>query len=93
MVKALLKRYTKSKQFAIKVVYPNNDVNDMWIGLVEFCAKDFSDNELKQIWRDCNDQIACMNHKDIPFRFKELLNELSQIMINRKILTKRRCFT
>ena len=83
-IKAELHRYTHSGQFSIKVTYPNGDVHDLWDMIVEHCAKTHSNNELKEIYRQCSIQLSKMNPDDVPMSFRELMKELSQSLINRK---------
>lgn len=84
-ITAKLTRYTHSGQFSIKVTFPNGDVDDLWDGIVEHCAKALSDNELKTVYDHCNNQLAKMPVGDIPYNFKELMNELRQTVIKRKL--------
>jgi hypothetical protein len=72
-------------QFYIEITFPNNYKFNLWEGMIEHCTKKFSDNELKAIYDDCNNQLKQMNQKDVPFLFKAMLNDLRQVIIKRKI--------
>ena len=82
---AKLDRNTKAGQIFIKVTFPSGDVDNLWKGIVEHCAKDLTENELAKIFDDCNNQIKNTDSRDIPLSFRELLSELQQTIINRKV--------
>ncbi len=88
MVRTKLMRYTQSDQFSIVVTFPNGDEANLWHGLIGFCSKKYSNNELCQMWKDCNDQIMSMNPNNVSLIFREMMTELSQVMINRKLYGK-----
>lgn len=84
-VKGELFRNTRSGQTYIKVIFPNGDEDNLWDNIVEHCAKNLTDNELAKIFDDCNKQLLKTNPKDVPLTFKELMTELQQTIINRKV--------
>ena len=84
-IKARLIRYTHTNQEAIQVIHPNGDKSDLWKSVIEFCAKVYSDNELKKIWSDCQGQIYALNPEDVPLIFKEMMQELKIAIKNRNI--------
>jgi len=82
-MKANLVRNTKTSQFYIEVHFPNKGEDHLFDGIVEHCAGNLSVNELKIVYAECNKQLLAMNPDDIPLRFKEMLKELQQTIINR----------
>lgn len=78
-----LKRNLKTGQFYIEIIIQGHDIN-LWHGIVEHCAASLSNSELRTVYEICNKQIYSMDADDMPLRFKELMDELSQTIINRK---------
>lgn len=76
-------RNTRTGQFYIEVTYPNKGTNSLWHGIIEHCAKDLTTNELKTVYAECNKQLLATDPNDIPLKFKEMLTELQQTIINR----------
>jgi hypothetical protein len=91
-IKAELKRYTHSGQDAIRVVYPDGNEDDLWEGLIEFCLRRYSTNEIIKIAEDCKKQINAMDPDDVPFIWNKMMDELHQAMINRGIYRKAPAF-
>lgn len=85
MIKAELKRLTRSGQFCIEVTFPNGDTDQLWDMIVEHCSKTLSNNELKSVYDQCNNQLQKMNPDDVPQMFHELMAELRQTIIHRKL--------
>lgn len=87
-IKAELKRHTHSGQNSIEVAYPDGNKDHLWDGLVEFCLKRYSTNEIIKIASNCQNQINAMDPDDVPFVWKKMMSELEQTMINRGIYRK-----
>ena len=83
-----LVRRIESDQFYIKVQYDKENEKDLWHGIVEHCAKALTINELKKVYDDCNKQLKKLDKNDTPLLFIELMNELSQTIINRGVYKK-----
>ena len=81
--KAELKRSLKSGQFSIEVTIDGHELN-LWEGIVEHCAKALSNSELRFVYDSCNKQTQEMGIDNVPLTFKEMLNDLNQVIINRK---------
>ena len=84
MVKGHLVRNLRTGQFYIEVTFTPKYKECLFQRIVEHCAKSLSTNELKAAYNDCNEQLLKMDPNDVPQNFHELMNELSQAMINRK---------
>jgi len=82
-----LVRNFRTNQFSIAVKI-DGYTKDLWLGIIEFCSKDLSVNELRKIYDDCNKQLKSMNPDDIPLNFTEMIRELQQTLINRKAWRK-----
>jgi len=81
--KAELRRNLRTGQFSIEVTIEGY-VNNLWDGIVERCAKSYSNSELREIYDSCHNQIEEMGSENVPLHFKEMLDELNQTIINRK---------
>ena len=84
MVKGHLVRNLRTGQFYIEVTFTPKYKECLFHDIVEHCAKSLSVNELKTAYNDCNEQLLKMDPNDVPQNFHELMNELSQAIINRK---------
>lgn len=84
MIKAKLIREERTSQFYIEVTFNNGNKDKFWLLIVEHCAKMLSDNELKEVYKQCNKQISEMDSDDVPFNMKTLMKELESAVINRK---------
>ena len=80
---AVLERSLKTHQFSIKVVVSGHELN-LWNNIVEHCAESLSNSELRAVYRACSEQIQSMNPDDVPFKFQEMMDDLTETMINRK---------
>lgn len=82
-MKACLMRHLKSNQESIEVIIDGHQSN-MWKGIIEHCSKYYSNSELRTIYNLCSKQIEETDPDDVPFCFLEMMNELSETIINRK---------
>ena len=82
-LKAELKRHLRSGQESISVIMDGHE-NNMWKGIVEHCAKYYSNSELRTISEICGKQIEKIGLDNIPLCFTEMMDELSETIINRK---------
>ena len=87
-MKAKFVRSTRTGQFYIEVQYPSLDILHLWDGIIAHCAKTLSNNELRQVWIDCKEQLATINTDDVPLSFNEMLNELTQAILDRGLYLK-----
>jgi len=90
-IEAKLERTNYGSFCAIKVDFLKKDGNKYERGYrlgrnnVSRQAEIFSNNELKQIWADCQGQINSMDPDDVSPYFKEIVEELTEAMKKRKI--------
>jgi len=80
---ATLERSLKTHQFYIKVMVSGHELN-LWNNIIEHCAENLSNSELRAVYQACGKQIASMNPDDVPFKFQEMMDDLTEAMINRK---------
>jgi len=80
---ATLERRLRTGQFSIKVVVSGHELN-LWDNIIEHCAQSLSNSELRTVYRACSEQIQSMNPDDIPFKFQEMMDDLTEALINRK---------
>ena len=80
---AVLERSLKTHQFSIKVVVSGHELN-LWGNIIEHCAKNLSNSELRAVYQACSKQITSMSPDDVPFKFQEMMDDLTETMINRK---------
>jgi hypothetical protein len=83
---ARLERHTRSGQFSINVKYVDGYDHNLWEGLIEYCCKTHSDNELIEIYKQCNEQLRTMNPNDVPQMFTVMMKDMQVTLI------KRHCF-
>lgn len=74
---------TRSGQFFIAVTYPDGNCLNLWESIIAHCARALTDNELKQVWEDCNTQMDGVNQRDIPKIFTEILHDLTRVIMDR----------
>lgn len=79
-----LERSLKTHQFSITVTVSGHELN-LWNGIIEHCAKSLSNSELRAVYQACSKQIASMSSDDIPYTFNEMMNELTEAIINRGV--------
>jgi len=87
-IKAELKRHSRSGLDSIEVTFPDGNKDNLWYGLVELGLKRYSTNEIIKIVRDVQNQLNAMDPDDIPLIWREMVSELQQTMINRRIYHK-----
>jgi len=80
---AVLERSLRTHQFYIKVVIAGHELN-LWDSIIEHCAENLSNSELRAVYRACSKQIASMKPDDIPFKFQSMMDDLTEALINRK---------
>lgn len=71
--------------FEIEVSLPDGQSLSLYDTIVEHCAKDLSNKELKAVYESCNAQIKAMDPDDVPFQFYELMDDLHTAVVNRAI--------
>ena len=69
----------------IKVIFPSEEEVNLWQGIIAHCAKRLSDNEMKQIYICCKNQLDSMRTSDIPPVYNEMMAELEGTLAERKI--------
>lgn len=87
-MKAKMVRNLETRQFYIEAKYPNGNKCELWEGIIEHCAKDLSANELRTIYADCNRWLLATDPNNVPLKFREMMRELQQTIINRKAWVK-----
>ncbi len=88
VLKAELFRNTRSGQHYIVVKYPDGNEEHLYDMIVAHCAKELTNNELKEVYRQCSKQLEKTAPDDIPPSFHELMNELTDAMVSRKCYDK-----
>lgn len=69
----------------IEVIFSDGRKVTLYDSIVEHCAKDLTNNEVKKVWKDCKEQIKAIDPNDIPFTFYELMKDLYTAIVNRGI--------
>ena len=80
---AILERRIRTGQFSIKVVISGHEL-DLWNNIIEHCAKNLSNSELRAVYQACSRQIQAMSPDDVPLKFHEMMDDLTEALINRK---------
>ena len=80
---ATLERSLRTGQFYIKVVISGHELN-LWDSIIEHCANSLSNSELRAVYQACSKQINSMGPDDIPPKFRKMMDDLTEAMINRK---------
>ena len=76
-------------QNRIEVMIPGiASVKNIWLGNVGQCVKDFSDDELQQILRDCRTQREKLGDHSESSIFHTMISELEEAMREREISIK-----
>jgi len=69
----------------IDIEFGDGTHDHLYQGLIGYCCRDHSNNELKQIWKMCNLQITSTDPDDIPPVYYNMLKELFIEMKKRNI--------
>ena len=78
-------RNLKADSFSINITNDGHE-DSLYDGIVEHCAKSLTDSELKIVHMRCIEQLLSMGINDIPYRFKEMMQDLNKAMIHRNLL-------
>ena len=80
---AVLERSLRTHQFSIKVVISGHELT-LWNNIIEHCARNLSNSELRAVYQACSKQLASMSPDDIPIKFNEMMDDLTEALINRR---------
>ena len=69
----------------IEVAIPNVGERRLYEGIIEYCTKYLSANELRKVLADCEAQLKELGDDNIPPPFNKMMNDLKKEMSNRGI--------
>lgn len=69
----------------INIEFDDKIQDHLYQGIIGYCCKNYSNNQLKQIWKGCVFQISSLNSDDVPPVFYDMLKELFIEIKNRRI--------